>query len=87
MIRDDDLYDLLVKPLQKDVHLACPFDCCHSGTVLDLPYIYKADASMSEMENGQGWHPRQGQDCRLPQQPSGLIQMITLSTSNRCITW
>jgi metacaspase-1 len=36
--------------LPSDAHLVCVMDCCHSGTVLDLPYIFKADGSQSEME-------------------------------------
>mmetsp|Transcript_10892 Transcript_10892/g.17448 ORF Transcript_10892/g.17448 Transcript_10892/m.17448 type:complete len:333 (+) Transcript_10892:153-1151(+) len=43
MIRDDDLYDILIKPLADGVHMVSLMDCCHSGTVLDLPYIFKAD--------------------------------------------
>lgn len=50
LIRDDDLYDVVVKPMRDGVHLFCLFDCCHSGTILDLPYLYKADGTMEAME-------------------------------------
>lgn len=50
MIRDDDLFDILVRPLKEDVSLFCLMDCCHSGTVLDLPYIFKADGIFEKME-------------------------------------
>mmetsp|Transcript_2465 Transcript_2465/g.3628 ORF Transcript_2465/g.3628 Transcript_2465/m.3628 type:complete len:335 (+) Transcript_2465:81-1085(+) len=49
MIRDDDLYDILVKPLAAGVHMVSLMDCCHSGTILDLPYIFKADGNDAEM--------------------------------------
>jgi len=49
MIRDDDLYDILVKPLEDGVHMVSLMDCCHSGTIMDLPYIFKGDGSQSEM--------------------------------------
>ena len=39
-IRDDDLYDTLIDPLPPKCHLISVMDCCHSGTVLDLPYKY-----------------------------------------------
>lgn len=39
-IVDDDLRKLLVDPLPKGCRLTCVFDCCHSGTVLDLRYNY-----------------------------------------------
>lgn len=42
-IIDDDLFAELVRPLSKGVLMTCLFDCCHSGTVLDLPYIFTAD--------------------------------------------
>jgi len=38
-ILDDEL-NLLFSKLNKNKKLVCIFDCCHSGTALDLPYIY-----------------------------------------------
>lgn len=40
-IRDDDLKNILVNKLVKGAKLRAFFDCCHSGTMLDLPYIYR----------------------------------------------
>jgi len=37
---DDELHTLLVKSLQPGVKLIAIFDSCHSGTALDLPFIY-----------------------------------------------
>ena len=31
MIRDDYLFDILVKPLAMGVHMVSLMDCCHSG--------------------------------------------------------
>ena len=45
IIRDDDLFDTLVHPMKEGVTLTCLMDCCHSGTILDLPYTFKADGS------------------------------------------
>ena len=56
MIRDDDLYNILIEPLKDDVHLVCLMDCCHSGTVLDLPYVYKANGKFREMEIDEGFN-------------------------------
>ncbi|MEI8300222.1 MAG: caspase family protein [Chlamydiota bacterium] len=47
LIIDDDMYTMLVKPLQPDVHLIVVTDCCHSGTILDLPYKWDADGTHS----------------------------------------
>merc|ERR1712238_254828 len=49
MIRDDDLYDILVKPLPMGVYMVSLMDCCHSGTIMDLPYIFKGDGQQTEM--------------------------------------
>jgi hypothetical protein len=39
-ITDDLLRATLIKPLKAGVKLTAIFDSCHSGTVLDLPYVY-----------------------------------------------
>jgi len=41
MILDDDLFDILIEPLPSGVHMVSLMDCCHSGTILDLPYVFK----------------------------------------------
>ena len=40
IITDDQLYQALIAPLASGVKLTCLFDCCHSGTILDLKYNY-----------------------------------------------
>eukprot|EP00746_Dinoflagellata_sp_MGD_P132021 gnl/MRDRNA2_/MRDRNA2_65756_c0_seq1.p1 gnl/MRDRNA2_/MRDRNA2_65756_c0~~gnl/MRDRNA2_/MRDRNA2_65756_c0_seq1.p1 ORF type:complete len:349 (-),score=55.10 gnl/MRDRNA2_/MRDRNA2_65756_c0_seq1:22-1068(-) len=39
-ITDDEIGDLIVKPLPDGVRLTCVMDSCHSGTGLDLPYTW-----------------------------------------------
>eukprot|EP00934_Nitzschia_sp_Nitz4_P001022 Nitzschia sp. Nitz4//scaffold57_size113557//106873//108113//NITZ4_004009-RA/size113557-augustus-gene-0.185-mRNA-1//-1//CDS//3329554900//1022//frame0 len=49
-IRDDDLYKMLVAGLKEGVFATFIMDCCHSGTVLDLPYTFVADGEQTEMK-------------------------------------
>ncbi|XP_047973205.1 metacaspase-1-like isoform X2 [Salvia hispanica] len=44
-IVDNDINDIVVKPLPTGVKLHAIIDACHSGTVLDLPYLCKMDRS------------------------------------------
>lgn len=53
-IRDDDLYTSLVVAMPQGVTLMSLMDCCHSATVLDLPYKYKADGTSSSGFNPDG---------------------------------
>ncbi|KAL3567664.1 hypothetical protein D5086_030315 [Populus alba] len=39
-ITDDEIKSAIVRPLKKGVTLNAIVDACHSGTVLDLPYVY-----------------------------------------------
>jgi len=49
VIRDDELFDVIVKPLSEGVTLTAIMDCCHSATVLDLPYMFKPGLGQTVM--------------------------------------
>jgi hypothetical protein len=51
-IVDDDILKNLVKPMCEGVHCTILMDCCHSGTVADLPYKLGADDSRPQLEAG-----------------------------------
>jgi Caspase domain len=57
-IVDDEMHRVMVKPLQAGVRLTAIFDSCHSGSALDLPYIYSTQGLLKEpdlvKEAGQG---------------------------------
>ncbi|CAD2222644.1 Caspase domain containing protein, putative [Angomonas deanei] len=39
-IVDNDIFDILASQLPKGVRLTVLFDCCHSGSMMDLPYQF-----------------------------------------------
>ncbi|KAH8925350.1 peptidase C14 [Atractiella rhizophila] len=57
-IVDDELHNLLVRPLPAGCRLTAIFDCCHSGSALDLPYMYSTEGKIKEpnllADAGQG---------------------------------
>ncbi|KAI9797961.1 MAG: Ca(2+)-dependent cysteine protease [Piccolia ochrophora] len=57
-IVDDQMHDIMVKRLAPGVRLTAIFDSCHSGSALDLPYIYSTQGVLKEpnlaKEAGQG---------------------------------
>jgi hypothetical protein len=57
-IVDDEMHRIMVTPLRPGVRLTAIFDSCHSGTALDLPYVYSTQGILKEpnlaKEAGQG---------------------------------
>lgn len=47
-IIDDEMHDIMVKPLPPGCKLTALFDCCHSGTALDLPFVYSTKGVVKE---------------------------------------
>lgn len=47
-IVDDDMHAIMVRPLRPGVRLTAIFDSCHSGTALDLPYVYSTQGILKE---------------------------------------
>jgi hypothetical protein len=47
-IVDDQMHEVLVSPLPPGARLTAIFDSCHSGSVLDLPYIYSTQGVLKE---------------------------------------
>ncbi|ORY02639.1 hypothetical protein K493DRAFT_277186 [Basidiobolus meristosporus CBS 931.73] len=46
VIVDDEIHAICVKHLPAGVRLTAIFDCCHSGTVMDLPFTYTCDGEI-----------------------------------------
>ena len=57
-IVDDEMHRIMVKSLPAGVRLTAIFDSCHSGSALDLPYLYSTQGILKEpnlaKEAGQG---------------------------------
>ena len=56
-ILDDTIHDELVKPLPSGCRLTAIFDSCHSGTAMDLPFIYDSNGDIKEpdiLQNASG---------------------------------
>ncbi|QSL64404.1 hypothetical protein MERGE_001705 [Pneumocystis wakefieldiae] len=47
-ITDDQMHSILVRPLPPGCRLTAIFDCCHSGSILDLPFTYSTEGKLKE---------------------------------------
>ncbi|WJZ84561.1 hypothetical protein VitviT2T_004161 [Vitis vinifera] len=60
MILDNDINSIIVKPLPAGVKLHAIIDACHSGTILDLHYIYKIKSNKWEEDVAPSGRPPKG---------------------------
>ncbi|RDW65235.1 hypothetical protein BP5796_09927 [Coleophoma crateriformis] len=44
-IDSDTLHKTLISPMIPSARLTILFDCCHSGSAVELPYVYRPDAA------------------------------------------
>ncbi|EPY27857.1 metacaspase [Strigomonas culicis] len=56
-ILDDDLFIMLIKHLPAGVRMTCVFDCCHSATMLDLPFSFIATQQVAGGRTGYCMKP------------------------------
>jgi len=84
-IRDDDVNATLVSPMKSGVLLTCVIDACHSGTVLDLPYQFKADGKGDNMVRKQSnRHVKQlPHHTSVKTLPCTESEILTLNTKER----
>ena len=52
-IVDDEVHDVLVRGLPAGVRLTGIMDCCHSESILDLPYVYTVNGDLQIMETSK----------------------------------
>ncbi|KAH3666181.1 hypothetical protein OGAPHI_004370 [Ogataea philodendri] len=90
---DDVMHDIMVRPLPAGCRLTCIFDSCHSGTVLDLPFCYRAqDGGIKEYNiwkesSGDAMNLVTGYLTRNPammfSSVSSVFKRVKASTGNR----
>lgn len=52
-ILDDEVHSVLVRGLPRGVRLTAIMDCCHSESILDLPFLYTVDGNLQIIETSK----------------------------------
>merc|ERR1719384_2915837 len=86
-IRDDEVFVTLVGAMKSGVTLTCLMDCCHSGSILDLPYVFKADGQSDEMQMKEGFNFDALMELASILKNLGNIKSVgeAIKTGKRCI--
>lgn len=53
LLIDDIIHDIIVKPLPQGCKLTALMDCCHSGSVLDLPFTYSTKGVLKKNDSSK----------------------------------
>lgn len=59
MITDNEINSTLIRPLKEGVTLHAIIDACHSGTTLDLSYVYKKEKGSWRWEDNKPSHSKE----------------------------
>jgi len=55
LLIDDEIFDRVVLPLASGVKLTIILDCCHSGTAVDLPFMWQEQGGFWEELGGSAF--------------------------------
>jgi hypothetical protein len=81
IITDDQLFELLVKPLKSHQKLTCLIDSCHSGTMLDLKFNIKAEPqrikNVSKRYDFNEWNTKLSISILPKDSPKGQVTLIS----------
>ncbi|KAG1826583.1 caspase domain-containing protein [Suillus variegatus] len=92
-IVDDLMHDIMVKRLPPGCRLTAIFDSCHSGSALDLPFVYSTEGKIKEpnlaAEAGQSLISVTGliKTARVDKHKAETICMTTKTSPADCISW
>lgn len=60
LIKDDEIRDIIKNYLKNEVTLFVIFDCCHSGTLMDLKYKYLSKNNYNEITINENYEDTKG---------------------------